>query len=456
MQMSEYSLRDYLKWYHRTSNFSKVEKRKKMERTLKALVLLTLVWGVRIVVYIAAVALIVYGKSSVKYLYAIAVIFFEPFILAYIIIIPVFLLGCVQAVIKYFVTKKARDILQKHKGIKIAIAGSFGKTSMREILKTVLSASLRVASPPHSYNTPLGISRFIGTLKGDEEVIIFEFGEYYSGDVMELCKIVNPDIGIITGVNEAHLEKFKNLDQTAKTIFELADWLGNKPVYVNAESEFAKKYAHTNHILYSGKGIADLKIENPHTDLTGTSFDIIKDEKKMSLKSGLLGLHQIGPLAVAACIADSLNISPDEIRRGIAETKPFEHRLELKKDENNVYTLDDSYNGNPTGVKVIIDFLKQIKGHRIWYVTPGLVEMGTSTKEIHKEIGRQLADARIEKVVLIKNSVTPYIEDGLKEAHFAGDIIWFDDALKAYTSLPTMTLSGDVVVLQNDWPDQYA
>ncbi|MDP2656311.1 MAG: cyanophycin synthetase, partial [bacterium] len=117
--------------------------------------------------------------------------------------------------------------------------------------------------------------------------------------------------------------------------------------------------------------------------------------------------------------------------------------------------LDDSYNGNPDGVRVVINFLASLKHHRRWYITPGLVEMGDKTKEIHHDIGYQLASAGIEKVVLIKNSVTPHIERGLKESQFSGEIMWFDDALSAFAALPHLTVSGDVVLLQNDWPDQY-
>ena len=106
-------------------------------------------------------------------------------------------------------------------------------------------------------------------------------------------------------------------------------------------------------------------------------------------------------------------------------------------------------------MKAVIDFLASLKGYRRFYVTPGLVEMGDTTKAIHKEIGRQLSEADIEKVILIRNSVTSYIEEGLRENHFKGEIMWFSDALAAFAALPHLTVQGDVVLLQNDWPDQY-
>src|ERR1019366_2772480 len=118
----------------------------------------------------------------------------------------------VQRPAEYAITRRATEKLLEQRAIRIAIAGSFGKTTMREILKTVLAEGKKVSAPPHSYNTPLGISEFTDSLKDDEaEILIFELGEEYRGDIKRLCELVQPEWGIITGVNEAHLEKFKTL-----------------------------------------------------------------------------------------------------------------------------------------------------------------------------------------------------------------------------------------------------
>src|SRR3989338_9214365 len=177
-----------------------------------------------------------------------------PFILPYVLLIPLVSLKALQTPFENVLLARARKILARHKGLKIAIAGTFGKTSMREILKTILSEGKRVASPPFSYNTPLGICRFVNQLNGTEDVLIFELGEYYPGDVKRLCELIDPHVGIITGVNEAHLERFGTLEKTAKTIFELADYLKNKPVYINGENAITRRRTNhnlKNHILYS-------------------------------------------------------------------------------------------------------------------------------------------------------------------------------------------------------------
>jgi UDP-N-acetylmuramoyl-tripeptide--D-alanyl-D-alanine ligase len=455
LQASEYNADDFLRWNLRVSDFARVEKRKRLLYTPKAIVISILAW-----IYVAIIAtLVVVGllpqSGDIPHGVALWLIIFFPLMLPYLLAFSVRVMHLIQLPVEAYIVRKAANKLTRHSGFKIAIAGSFGKTSMREILRVVLSEMKKVAAPGGSENTPLAIARFIQSLKGDEEVLIFELGEYYPGDVRKLCRIVQPDLGIITGVNEAHLQKFKTLEAAADTIFELAEFLSPEDLYVNAENQAAHLQSPRSALEFSRDGVDGWRVSDPKTGLDGTSFVLEKEGQRINVHSKLLGLHHVGPLAVAATIASRLGLSIEQIQRGLSQTKPFAHRLERKND-GGVITLDDSYNGNPDGVKAVIEFLVSIKNHRRWYVTPGLVEMGNRAEAVHREIGRQLAQAEIEKVVLIKNSVTPWIEAGLNAAGYQGDIMWFDDALVCYASLPRMTIAGDVVLLQNDWPDQYA
>ena len=456
LQATEYNIRDYLKWHFRTKNFNKVEYRKHLVKTSKAILIFIIFWIFFLGLYIIAFSSLYFITGAMKYIFFISIILISPYCLAYGIIIPLVLIKIFQSPIEFFIIQKAKQKLKKHKAMKIAIAGSYGKTSMKEILKTVLSEKKKVAAPLHNYNTLLGISRFAQTLKGDEEILIFEFGEYYPKDIKKLCDLVQPSTGIIIGINEAHLQKFKKINKTIKTIFELSDFLKEKPIYVNNENDLAKKNILDNHIVYSRKGINKWTTKDLQTDLFGTNFLLCKENENFKIKTKLLGLHQIGSLMVAIDIAAKLGMPMNQIIQGIAKIKPFEHRLELKIDNAGVFILDDSYNGNPDGVKAVIEFLKLLHNYRRFYVTPGLVEMGSKTQKIHHTIGVQLAKAKIEKIILIKSSVTPFIAEGLKDTNYKGEIIWFDDALTAFNALQYLTIKDDVVLLQNDWPDQYA
>ncbi len=455
LQASEYKVQGYLAWLHKVKDFRAVERRKQIRWSVKTVALLLISWVLLIGIALSGLWIIFATSQPYLHVLGMAIVLLSPALLSYIVLAPLMIIQLlIQKPVESVIIHLAKKKLSRHSGIKITIAGSFGKTSMREILRTVLSEDNKVAAPPHSYNTPLGISKFINTLQGDEEVLIFELGEYRPGDVKQLCKMICPDIGVITGINEAHLTKFKTIERTVRAIYELADFLADKPVYVNGESALARDNARPGHMIYSREGINDWRIEDTRSGLSGTSFIMDKSGIPMKIHASLLGLHQVGPIALSVDLARSLGLTPGQIREGTSKIKPFEHRLAKSVDINGVSILDDSYNGNPDGVKAVIAFLASLKGRR-FYVTPGLVEMGYKTKEIHREIGRKLARARIEKVVLIKNSVTPFIEEGLRDGEYSGEIIWFEDAPKAFAALPRMTIKGDIVLLQNDWPDQY-
>jgi UDP-N-acetylmuramoyl-tripeptide--D-alanyl-D-alanine ligase len=303
-------------------------------------------------------------------------------------------------------------------------------------------------------NTPLGISRFIARLKGDEEVLIFELGEYYPGDIARLCELVRPQLGVITGINEAHLSKFKSLDRTTATIFELADYLTAGPVYKNGDSPLVKARAGAaDPLLYTGVGVHGWRVEKVEIAIDGISFVAKHGQKVVHAHSGLLGAQNIGPLVACIDIADGLGLSPAQIERGIAATKPFEHRMQPRPLVG-AWVIDDTYNGNSDGVKAGLSWLAAVPATRRIYVTPGLVEQGSSTAAVHEAIGRQIA-ATADVVVLIKNSVTPHIERGLHAAGFSGELEIVDNPVRFYSNLEQFVAAGDVVLMQNDWTDNY-
>jgi len=459
LQSSEYRIKDYFVWLSRTSDFRLVMKRRKLDYTKKASLLLILIWLIQVVIYLVAVILLFVSIRLMIIHYAIlavTILIISPFIIAYGIVIPLWLgQKIIQEPKQRELVKSANQIFINHTALKIAIAGSFGKTTAKEILQTVLSEGKRVAYTPGNMNTLIGISRFAQTLDGKEDVIIFELGEERAGDVYELCELVRPNIGIITGINEAHLSSFGSLDNTVATIFGLKDYLGDKPLYKNKESPLVKlKINKNDKLAFDRTGTNGWRITNPKTDIYGTTFEVKKSDKVIYAHTGLLGLHNVGIMAVAISIADSIGLSAKQITAGIEKTVPFEHRMQ-PRNIHGAWVIDDTYNGNSEGVQAGLLLLKELEAKRRVYVTPGLVEQGDKNQEVHENIGRQIAKVA-DVVVLMKNSVTDYICDGLKKEKFDGKLIIIDNPLEFYSNLEHFVAVGDVVLMQNDWTDNYA
>jgi UDP-N-acetylmuramoyl-tripeptide--D-alanyl-D-alanine ligase len=345
--------------------------------------------------------------------------------------------------------------MSAHRGTVIAIAGSYGKTTTRNILSTVLAGKLQVATPIKNHNTPLAIAKFIMSLTGKEEVVVIECGEYYPGEVTEIASMVQPDLGIITGVNEAHLSRFGTLEKTTGTVFELADYLKGKPVYVNLDDVRVASFASPEHIGYSNKGVAGVACKVTQSTLTGLQFSLSKESRSSDFSTPCIGEHLVGTIALAVQLARGLGLSDEAIDGQLKILKNAPHRFELHPLANGTMILDDSYNGNPDGVRAMLKFLATITDRRIIYITPGLVELGEANLLLHQQIGDDLAKSNIAHIVLIDTTATAIIRDRLIEQSYRGLVTVSPSMPVTLDKLDTLTLPGDLVVIQNDWGDQY-
>ncbi len=344
----------------------------------------------------------------------------------------------------------------------IAVAGSYGKTTMKEMVASVLSQKYQVLKTSENINTPLGISRMIlDKLNAEIDFLIIEVGEYVRGDVREICNLVKPEVGIITGINQAHLERMGSLDNTVAAIFELADNIPSGLMVLNGDDQLVKKnYEHHQHNhqieFYSSINTAKYKIQSLLFTQKGIDFEVVKDAESLGhFQTSLLADYAAGITMAAIIVGEYFKVPMDQIRTGISLLKPIPHRLQLIPNNNNVTVIDDSYNGNPTGVSEAIKVLSRFSDKRKIYITPGLVEMGADSSAIHYNIGKSLAPVA-NLVILIKNSVTGEIARGLTENGFKPEnLMYYSTAQEAHADLVNVIKPGDAVMFQNDWPENY-
>lgn len=458
LQASEYQLGPYLRWFWRTPNFAKVMHRKQLALTAKSKLLLIVVGAGLIAHETAAIFWLVWSLS--QELYAVAVLatglfLLAPVLWAHLVVFPLLLgdLLITKPLVRTQV-RKSVGAFSSHQAVKIAVAGSYGKTTMKEILLTVLNEGKKAVATPANKNVAISHAEFAKQLKGDEEILIIEFGEGGPGDVERFSKTVKPNIGIITGLAPAHLDKYKTLERAGKDIFSLASYLKDQNIYVNDESESLQSFLKPEHSVYNQSQAAGWEINNVKVSANGLSFEMSKGAKKLKLKSSLLGEHQVGPLALAAALADKLGLNQSQIESGIAKVQPFEHRMQPRQ-VGGALIIDDTYNGNIDGMIAGLELLKNLSAKRKIYVTPGLVDQGSESATIHRRLGEAIAKADPDMVVLMKHSVTEDIVAGLKQGPYTGELIIEDDPLNFYNNLDQFVAAGDLALLQNDWPDNY-
>jgi UDP-N-acetylmuramoyl-tripeptide--D-alanyl-D-alanine ligase len=459
LQSTEYQTGAYFKWVARTKDFTKVMKRRSLDRT-KAARLLLLAARLCVLVQLAIGALLIYlgAKDSVGggILFGAAVIIAYPLVLPYVLVLPLelgrlFISGPAEKEL----IRKSSAMFAEHKAAKIAVAGSYGKTTMKELLNTVLSEGLKVAATPANKNVSISHARFARNLDGDEDVLVIEYGEGAPGDVARFARITQPTHAVITGLAPAHLDHYKTLKAAGDDIFSVAGYLKGRNVYVNGDSDSVKPWLKDGYHVFDRHGALGWKAEDIEVSLDGLNFTLKNGKKTLNLSSGLLGRHQVGFLALVAAIGLELGLTDKQVQAGIAKTAPFEHRMQPYQLAG-AWIVDDTYNGNLEGIRAGTELLKDLEAGRKIYVTPGLVDQGEENERVHKEMGKLIAAANPDIVVLMKNSVTDYIKNGLTTAGYKGILQIEPEPLDFYTNLGHFVASGDLVVMQNDWTDNYA
>jgi UDP-N-acetylmuramyl pentapeptide synthase len=459
LQNTEYQAGPYLKWFWQTTHFERVMYRRTLDPTRAArLLLLAVRWGMLLQLAVGFGLIYAWWRGDLAggLAFGIAAIVAYPLVWAHLAVVPLGLGRiCIIKPQHRHAIKASRPVFANFKGAKIAVAGSYGKTSMKELLLTVLSEGITVAATPANKNVSISHAYFARKLTGNEAAIIIEFGEGGPGDVARFTDITKPTHAIITGIAPAHLDKYKTLKAAATDIFSVGKTVPDDHVYINGESADALPFVQPGQQLYSEKNALGWKIHGVRVNLDGTHFTMQKGKHKLELYSGLLGRHQVGPLALVAALAHEFGLTNKQITEGIGKTIPFEHRMQPYV-LSGAWIIDDTYNGNIEGIRAGVQLLKDLPAKRKIYVTPGLVDQGGDAPAIHEEMGRLIAGAKPDMVVLMKHSVTPAIQKGLQAAGYAGELLIETDPLNFYNNLSLFVATGDLVVMQNDWPDNYA
>jgi len=359
--------------------------------------------------------------------------------------------------------RKAQKKLKEMNNLKIiGITGSYGKTSSKNILSTILNCKYNTLPTPKNLNTYNGLIMTVNNYMDKfTNVFIAEMGAYVKGEIAGLCKLVKPKYGILTTIGTAHLESFGSEQNIIDGKFELIESLPKDGFAIlNGDDPKQVNYQLKNKIKIIWIGInnekADVLAKNIKCSNKGTSFDVIfkGDKNKYHFETKLLGSHNVYNILDGIACGREFGIEIEDLIQAVKTVQPVEHRLEIKK-IGNFYMIDDAYNSNPVGAARALEILKMMPGEKV-VVTPGMIELGSKENEYNKTFGEQIAEVA-NYVILIGEKKTKPIKEGLLEKKFDKErIIVFNNVREAYPFIGELALRKDVYALfENDLPDTY-
>ncbi|MDP2741759.1 MAG: UDP-N-acetylmuramoyl-tripeptide--D-alanyl-D-alanine ligase [bacterium] len=373
----------------------------------------------------------------------------------------------------FFVFLRNRVLVKAKKKIRgfknltvIGITGSYGKTSTKEFLTTILSKKFKTLSTKNHQNSEIGIANCIlNYLKPEHEIFVVEMGSYNKGGIKLLCDMVGPKIGIVTGVNEQHLALFGSLKNllSAEGGIELAASLPKDGLLVlNGENKYCLDlYKKDNFSVVERKKIYSINRDKISSDIWTEDITVAKDyisfltintERELAhFQVNVLGKHNIQNILAAVLVAKELGMDFEEIARASNDIRQEQAGMILKKGQRNINIIDSSYSSNPDGVIADLDYLSIFPNKRV-IVMPCLIELGDKSEEIHKKLGEKIGKTCDIAIITTKDRFEDIKMGAMKVGMKGKSIVLYENSKDIYSMIMLFCKEGDTILLEGRVP----
>jgi UDP-N-acetylmuramoyl-tripeptide--D-alanyl-D-alanine ligase len=336
----------------------------------------------------------------------------------------------------------------------IGISGSFGKTSIKNIVYDLLVNDFNVAKTPKSYNNKVGICKSINEyLSNYDEYFICEYGVDRVKGMDPLLRIVKPNVAIISEIGNQHLLSFKSVENILKEKMKLIESLDEYGIaIINNDNHYLREYDYKNRVVlrYGINHESDVMAKNINLYSTYSEFDLyIKNKFISRINIKLISIHNVENVLCGICACLAINMSIDDILKNIKNVNPIEHRLEVKKIDG-IDVIDDAFNSNVKGFVEALEILKISRKYKI-IITPGIIEQGDNNKEVSQFIAKRIIES-VDYVFLVSNN-SVYMEDYFKKHNFYS-YSKKDSFIEAFMAAKEIN-KEKIILIENDLPNIY-
>lgn len=329
---------------------------------------------------------------------------------------------------------------------KIAVTGSTGKTTTKEMLYCILSEKYNTIRNLLNYNNAIGLPLSIFKVKDDTQVAVFEMGMDCPGEIHRLTELVQPQVGVITNVGLAHLERLGTRENILKAKMEIVDFLGSGDVLVlnNDDKLLSKAKPRGEYKVLTVGQEGEVRISGI-VDMgeRGISFCLDYKGESMNFALNIPGRHNALNAALAVGAALCCGSSMEEAKRGLERFAPPDKRG-LLFDNGVIRIIDDSYNANPDSMVAAIDMLMAVNGERKVAVLGDMGELGEGSKEFHSDLGKYIGDQSVNVLITVGND-SQYIRNGagekIKGQHYKNKEDFHQDIIK-------WIMPGDIILVK--------
>lgn len=342
--------------------------------------------------------------------------------------------------------KDMASYLRNHRPVKVVgVTGSVGKTSTRDMVYSVVKQKYKTLKTEGNYNNEIGLPLTILRYH-DEEVLVLEMGMNHLQEMSRLSMIARPDIACITNVGTAHIGELGSRENILKAKLEIINGMKEgSTLIINQDNDMLQtvELPHLN-VVRVGKG-KEASIQASHIVLeeTKSSFEVEYQGKKEIIEVPVQGEHNISNALIAIAVGIELNISLEDIKKGIQEFKLTKNRMDILE-KNHKTVIDGTYNASVDSMKSSIDVLANYKKRKV-AILADMLELGDYSQQLHEEVGSYVASKGIDILVCVGKEAK-YIYQKARES--MKDVYYFESNQEVIARLDELLKEDDVILVK--------
>ena len=337
----------------------------------------------------------------------------------------------------------------------VALTGSSGKTSTKDILGQVLNTVGVTVWPEGSFNNELGLPMTVLRIDEHTRYLVLEMGSRGIGHVRQLCEIVRPDVALVLNVGSAHVGEFGSKDSTAQAKGEIVEALASEGVAVlNGDDPYVSAMAQRTHapIRWFGSGAsADVQVVDIELDeLARPTTTLRIDSNTHRVELSLHGEHQALNVAAAAAAATAAGLTAEQVFAALPQVVPQSRwRMEVAEAADSTIVVNDAYNANPESMTAALRALVAMgRGKQTWAVLGEMRELGDASILAHDEVGRLAVRLGVDRLIGVGEACRPMVLGAASEGYYGGEAHFSPDAHDARVYLKEHSTPGDVILLK--------
>ncbi len=344
----------------------------------------------------------------------------------------------------------AKDWRRKFSSRVVAVTGSLGKSSTKEMIASVLQQRFKTLKSEGNLNNEIGLPLALLQLNETYDRSVLEMGMYALGEIRELCDIAHPHIGVVTNVGPTHLERLGTIEKIAQAKSELVEALPEDGCAIlNGDDPHArsmKNKTHARKFFFGLDSSNDLWADEIESHgLEGVAFVLHSGSEQLHLRVPLLGRHSVHTALAAASVGIIESLSWDEISKGLTDTAA-QLRLVAIRGEMGTTILDDTYNSSPASALAALNLLNELRGRKI-AVLGDMLELGSYEKQGHELVGGRAA--QVVDALIAVGSLGRLIGDAAKDAGLPQDRIHYAGSnAQAVERLRDVMQTGDIILIK--------